>query len=113
DVLDRVHFRVYLDQANNGKTKIVLFTRKPGTIGGPGIVPYRRYNEAGSLVHDTNVNLSKVVNVIDVPGTSNGWVSIWNIPFNWHTYGFSINSASPGFNPALTWDAIFEAYVLP
>lgn len=113
DAISRVRSRVYLDPLNNGTTKIVIFTYRPATIGGPGSVPYKRYNEAGVLVHDTTVNLERVVNVINVTGTSNGFVSIWNIPFGWHTYGFSINAASPGFNPALTWDAIFESYINP
>ncbi len=113
DSINRVRFRTYLDPANNGTTKLVLFTYRPNSTGGPGLVPYKRYNEAGALVHDTAVNLNRVVNVINVPGTSNGWVSIWDIPFSFHTYGFSINAASPGFNPALTWDAIFEAYINP
>lgn len=113
DSINRVHSRVFLDPANNGTSKVVIFTFRPGTIGGPGVVPYKRYNEAGTLVHDTAVNLDRAVNVINVPGTSNGWVSIWNIPFGWQTYGFSFNSASPGFNPLLTWDAIFESYIIP
>lgn len=112
-VIDRITFRVYRDPINNGETIIVLFTRKPDTIGGPGWVPYRIYNEAGTLISSGPIDLNKVVNILEVLGISNGWVSILNIPYDWHVYGFSINSASPGFNPALTWDAIFEAYVLP
>ena len=75
---------------------------------------YLRYDEAGNEEEDTTIRLDHVVNVIDVSGTENGWVSIWNIPApSWfNVYGFSFNSASSG-SMSTNWDAIFPAYIIP
>jgi len=110
----RVRSRVYLTPANNASSKIIIFAfPQQGFFVPPGVVPYKRYDESGNLLQDTTVNLDRVVNVIQVSGTSNGFVSIWDIPDAFSTYGFSINTANPGFDPSLTWDAIFESFILP
>lgn len=113
----RVHARVYLDPVNNGGSRFVVFTFPDGGWGlgsnFPGSVTYRRYDEAGNIMQDTTVNLNRVVNIINVTGSSNGWVSIWNIPYGYETYAFSINYANHPTLPALNWDAIFEAYIAP
>ena len=114
--IDRVHARVFLSPALNGSSRIVIFTypEKSSCVNcGPGVVPAKVYDEAGNLLLDSSINLIRIVNVIFVFGSQNGWVSFWNIPDGWETYAFSVNAASPGFNPSLTWDAIFESYIIP
>ena len=57
-----------------------------------------------------------MVNFVDFADTVAGWASIFHVPSvnsDTQIYGFSFNSASPGFDPSLTWDAIFEAYIRP
>lgn len=113
----RTHSRVYQDAANNGKSRLIVFTFPQGgnSLGTnfPGNTQIKWYDEAGSTIIDTTTNLNRVVNVISFIGGSSGIVSLWNIPDGFETYAFSFNSASPGFNPALTWDAIFESYIIP
>lgn len=114
--IDRVHARVFLSPALNGSSRVVIFTYPAQsfcTSCGPGVVTARMYDEDGNLIIDSTVNLNRIVNIIDVFASENGWVSFWNIPDGWETYAFSINAASPGFNPALTWDAIFESFIIP
>ena len=114
NAIGEVDARVFLDPGNNGASKVIVFTFPRGgscANCGPGQVAYKHYDESGNLVEDTSVNLDRIVNVINVAGTQNGDISLRNIPGGWETYAFSTNSASPGFDPALTWDAIFEASV--
>ncbi len=114
NAIGEVDARVFLDPNNNGTSKLIVFTFPQGgscVNCGPGQVAYKHYDESGNLVEDTSVNLDRIVNVINVAGTQNGDISLRNIPGGWETFAFSTNSASPGFNPALTWDAIFEASV--
>lgn len=110
----------------NGKSRIVVFTWDPDRTQGPSVYcqsagncdqtyVYKRYNENGSEVQSTSIRLDHVVNVIDVTGTENGWVSIWDIPVNansakFQTYAFSINSASSA-SISTNWDAILESYI--
>ncbi len=124
DDIYEINSRVFLDPTFNASTRIILFLWKPGTT--EGISPwcdvegcdatytYNRYNESGVQVEDTTVRLDHVVNVIDVSGTANGFVSIWDIPAgesNWQAYAFSITSASPASGPSASWDAILESYI--
>lgn len=129
DVVDRVHFRQFGSGPLNGTTRIVLFTWEPYRTGqGPSMIcdnpaegcsssyPLKVYAPGGSVALDTMVRLDHVVNVFDVTGPTSAWVSIWNVPDignDLQVYGFSFNSAAPGFDPSLTWDAIFEAYIIP
>ncbi|GAB4538032.1 MAG: hypothetical protein Fur0020_06820 [Thermodesulfovibrionia bacterium] len=121
----RVHSRVFLEPSLNGRSRVVIFTWSPGMIGGPSIFcdadpsicnsayPYKRYDADGNLEEDTTIRLDHVVNVIDVSGSENGFVSVWNIPSGLNDiqiYGFSINSAQPASISA-NWDAIFESYI--
>jgi hypothetical protein len=119
-VMDRVHSRLYLVNANAAVSKVIVFTFPSGGINlgtnFPGSALYKRYNENGDLVADFTTNLTRVVNVIQLtstPATESGWLSLWNIDGDFETYAFSINSANPPGQPALTWDAIFESYVYP
>lgn len=114
--IDRVHARVFLDPSLNGSSRVVVFTFPNESFCvncGPGVVPAKMYDEAGTLIIDQTINLNRIVNIIPVFASQNGWVSFWNIPDGWETYAFSINAANPGFNPALTWDAIFESFIIP
>ncbi|MEW6585926.1 MAG: hypothetical protein AB1442_09995 [Nitrospirota bacterium] len=119
NTLNYIISRVYLTPPN-GISRIVVWawapaqlgtTATPGSVGGP--FAYQHFDEAGSLVLNTNVNLNHIVNIINVSGTANGWVWITNIPENFDVYAFSFNSATYTENPALTWEAMFESTILP
>ncbi len=129
-VIDRVHFRQFGSPpaALNGNTRIVLFTWAPfATGGGPSTYcdthacgsdyPLKLYRPDGSLYLDTTIRLNHVVNIIDFLGfASSGWISIWNVPdvgVDLQVYGFSFNSANPPSGASQSWDAIFEAYIIP
>ena len=79
---------------------------------------FRQYDQDGAIVLDTTIRLDHVVNVIEnssLVGADSGWISILGIPnvlIDLQVYGLSFNSAAPPSNPLLTWDAIFEAYVV-
>jgi hypothetical protein len=114
--LSRVHSRLYQVAANNAYSRVVIFTFPAGyacSNCGPGTVPIKWYCEDGSLALDTTFPLTTFVTIITTVGGCTGTLSLWNIPPDWETYAFSMNSASPGFNPALTWDAIFESFIVP
>ena len=128
--LARVHMRVFRSIPLNGSTRAVVFTWVPGVEGGPS--PFcdnpanscsptyvmRQYDQNGALLLNTTTRLDHVVNVIEnssLVGSDSGWLSIFDIPnvgVNLQVYGFSFNSANPAGNPNLTWDAIFEAYIV-
>jgi hypothetical protein len=126
--LHSIRSRIFLDNSTfNASTRIIVFYWKPGTEG--GISPwcdtnacdptatYNRYNESGTLVQqDAAFRLENVVNVIDVAGTENGFVSIRGIAGdnkNWQAYGFSITNAQPTSGASANWDAILESYINP
>ncbi len=130
DVVDRVHFRQFGSPpaALNGTTRIVLFTWYPSASGGPSVYcdahpmvcgstyPFKIYNPDGSLSFNTPQRLDHVVNFFDIVGSNSGWVSIWNIPdiaVDLQIYGFALNSANPPDGLSQSWDAIFEAYIIP
>jgi hypothetical protein len=119
-VISRVHSRLYLEFTNNASTKVIVFTFPAGgfNLGTnfPGSIVYGRYDGAGSLVASGSYNLDRVVNVIELGPSAtltSGTLSLQNIPTNFETYAFSINSASPPDHPELTWDAIFESFIIP
>lgn len=129
-VLDRVHFRQFGFLPFNGTTKLVVFTWEPFITGaGPSVIcdapmsgcasdyPFKLYRPDGSTVIDTTVRLNHVVNTFTLVGyDTSGWASIWNIPnigADLQVYGFSFNSANPASGPSQSWDAIFEAYIVP
>jgi hypothetical protein len=115
--------------ALNGKSRIIVFAWNPFMTGGPSdycdtaacasTYTYRRYDEGGNLEQNTTIRLDDVVNIIEVSGNENGWVSIWNIsqPLTvpgpgFQIYPFTFNSAQPGSISA-NWDEIFENSHLP
>lgn len=125
--VDEMIFRVFLNPELNGQTRIVVFTFDPLQPGGPSEtcveeeVPcateysFRRFSENGTLLVNATIRLDNVVNVIEVDGTSNGWVSIRGIPSvgrDLQVYGFVFNQAKPA-DLSLNWDAIFEATIDP
>lgn len=126
-VTDRVHFRQFGSAALNGATRLVLFTW--GTFrfsGGPSVYcdthacdsqyPLKFYNPDGTVGLDTMIRLDHVVNFIDATGPDSAWISIWNLPNildDLQIYGFALNSANPPSGPSQSWDAIFEAYIIP
>ena len=128
-VLERIHLRHFGSAPLSGRSKLVIFTWNTfSTGGGPSALcegapepcavtyPYKRYDEAGNLILDAVVRLDHVVNLIEVTATQPGWISVESVPnFNndLQVYAFSFNSANPSGNPNLTWDAIFEGYIVP
>jgi hypothetical protein len=129
--LDRFHLRVFRSTPLNGSSRGIVFTWHPGTTRGPSIFcdtpangcasfyTYRQYDESGGIVQDTTIRLDHVVNVIEgvqITGSQAGWISILDVPnagLDTQVYAFSTNSAFPSGNPNLTWDAIFEGYLVP
>lgn len=121
--------RVYLDSTSfNASTRIIIFYWKPGTTegvsmwcdGAGGCDPtytYNRYDETGTRVEqNTSFRLDNVVNIIDVTGTQNGFVSIRGIAgenADWQAYAFSITNAQPTSGPSANWDALLESYINP
>jgi hypothetical protein len=126
DEIARIDSRVYLDQTYSAKTRIVIFTWNPAVVAGPSVYcdtrpceseyDYKQYDPSGNLVTDTTVRLPNVVNVLSVSGTTNGLVSIQNIPdttAQYQVYGFSITNASPASGASANWDAILPSYIEP
>jgi len=129
--IDRFHMRVFRSTPLNGSSRGVIFTWVPGVVGGPSVycdTPanscastyiYRQYDENGGIVQDTTIRLDHVVNVLEgarITGNQAGWISVLDVPNNvidTQVYAFSFNSAFPSGNVNLTWDAIFEGYVVP
>lgn len=127
-VIDRIHLRHFGSTPLNGKSRLVLFTWNtfstgsgPSELcGGSGACPteyaYKLYDEGGATLIDTTVRLDHVVNLIEVTEPQAGWAEILAVPSynsDLQVYAFSFNSASPAANPDLTWDAIFEAFIVP
>jgi len=122
--IDSMDFRVFLDPAISGGSRLIIFTWDPDETEGPSIYcdtnpcdssyTYRRYDEAGNVKENTAIRLDHVVNIFNVSGTENGWVTIEKIanPNNVQIYGFSFNSASSS-SASTNWDAIFPAYIIP
>lgn len=127
NTINRVRSRVFLSPALNASTRIIIFLWDTGETEGistfcdtnpncASTYTYRRYDEAGNMVQDTDIRLDHVVNVIDVTGTENGFVSIWEIPSgvgDWQVYAFSITNAKPSSGTSANWDAILESYIYP
>lgn len=121
----RIHNRVFGSAALGGSTRVVVFAWTWGNTGGPSVIcgmscdtsyDYKLYDDVGALVVDSTITLDHVVNVIDIVPSTPGFLSIWNVPSygsDTQIYAFSFNAASPGFNPALSWDAIFESFIEP
>ena len=125
--LHSIRSRVFLDDGSlNASTRIIIFYWDPGTTEGVSLYcdtrscdstyTYNRYNESGTRVQqDTTFRLDNVVNVIDVSGTENGFVSIRNIadPVGFQLYAFSITNVQPTSGASANWDAILESYINP
>ena len=55
-----------------------------------------------------------MVNVFELPSPVSGRVRIQDIAdYDQLPYTFSFNSAFPGSDPHLSWDAVFEGYIVP
>ncbi len=131
DDIDRFHLRIFRSTPLNGNSRAVIFTWTLGRTGGPSVIcddpasncpssyGFRQYDESGAIIQDTTFRLNHVVNVIAdsrIIGDQAGWISVLNVPsaFNdTQAYAFSFNSAFPAGNVNLTWDAIFEGYIVP
>jgi len=127
--IDRFHLRIFRSAPLTGSSRAVIFTWRPGLAAGPSVFCdvnpcesayiYRQYNEGGDIVFNGTIRLDHVVNVIEdsqLVGTQSGWLSIFDVPnvqIDSHVYAFTFNSAAPAGNPNLTWDAIFEGYIVP
>jgi hypothetical protein len=127
--IDRIHLRIFRVAALSGTSRAVVFTWRPGLVGGPSqycdtqpcesSYLFREYDQLGNILQDTTIRLDHVVNVIEnsqLVGTVAGWISIFDVPnvqTDMHVYAFSFNAANPPGNPNLTWDAIFEGYIIP
>ena len=126
DYIYRLDSRVYM-QPPNGSSRIVVFTWAPGLIIGPSTwcqangctadLPYKQYNQTGALISPVGatIQLTHVVNLIDVTGTENGWVRIEDIPSGiagYHVFGLVFNNEKSG-DATLNWVAILESYITP
>lgn len=127
--IDRFHLRIFRSTPLSGSSRAVIFTWRPGLESGPSVFcdsdpcasayTYRQYDEGGTVLVNSTIRLDHVVNVIEnsaLVGTQSGWLSIFDVPnvqLDTHVYAFTFNSAAPSGNPNLTWDAIFEGYIIP
>jgi hypothetical protein len=129
--IDRFHMRVFRSTPLNGTSRGVIFTWTLGRTGGPSLYcdnpanscassyTFRQYDEDGNVVQNSTLRLDHVVNVISssqIIGSQAGWISVFDVPnvnIDTQVYAFSFNSAFPSGNPNLTWDAIFEGYIVP
>lgn len=129
--INRIHLRIFRSTPLNGSSRAVVFTWIGARTGGPSpycdipangcaaAYTFRQYNEAGATIQDATIRLNHVVNLIpdtSLLGSEAGFISIFDVPnvnVDTQFYGFSFNSANPVANPSLTWDAIFEGYILP
>ncbi|HVG09282.1 MAG TPA: hypothetical protein VNM67_16365 [Thermoanaerobaculia bacterium] len=127
--IDRFHLRIFRSAPLTGSSRAVIFTWRPSLAGGPSVYcdsqpcesvyTYRQYNESGDIVVNGGIRLDHAVNIIEdasIVGTQSGWLSIFDVPnieIDSHVYAFTFNSAAPAGNPNLTWDAIFEGYIIP
>jgi len=115
-VLDAIISRVFLSPVLNGSSRIVLWTwgyprygaQSPGDVGGP--FPARHVDENGDTVGSDSLNLSRVVNIINVSGTANGEVWIEDLPEDFNVYAFSFNAAEG--SAALTWEVMFPSTIV-
>jgi hypothetical protein len=128
DDMYEIHSRVFLNPSLSAKSRIILFVWTPWWEdgGGPSDIcdyygdcatsyTYRRYDESGNLLQNTSISLHHVVNVINVSGTQNGWVDIWDVPSginDGQIFAFSFNSASSS-SASTNWDAIFVSDMIP
>jgi len=113
----RIQSRLYLEPVNNATSRVIVFAFKSGgscTDCGPGVVSYDSYDGTGTIVWSGTYALNRYVNIIDFSGSGSGWLNLLDLPADdWGIYAFSLNSASPPGHPELTWDAIFESFILP
>lgn len=115
--IDYTISRVFL--SGNGESRIVLWAWAPAQYGSTtvpsditGPFQYWHFNQSGTLIVNSSVSLTHVVNIINVAGSQDGQVWINDIPENFNVYAFSFNSAFFTGNPALTWEAMFESTIL-
>lgn len=128
DAIEAIDFHQLGLPALHGATRLVVFAWDAFTSGGgpsvrcdadPGCAsryPFRVRRADGTLAVDTTLRLDHVVNVVDVALPSSGWASIERVPADGgdlEVYAFSIDSASPASGPPESWDAIFEATIVP
>jgi hypothetical protein len=126
DDIYQVDSRVFLNPALSATTRIILFVWDPRYLGGPSIYcdthacdstyAYMQFDEAGNTVVDAMIRLDKAVNIIDVGGSTNGWVSIREIADpeqGRQVYSFSITNAKPSSGASANWDAILESFIIP
>lgn len=131
DNIDRFHLRIFRSTPLNGNSRGVIFTWTLGRPDGPSLIcdepasncpssyVFRQYDESGAVIQDTTLRLPHVVNLIAdsrILGSQAGWLSVFGVPnvFNdTQVYAFSFNSAFPSGDVSLTWDAIFEGYIVP
>lgn len=131
DDIDRFHLRVFRSTPLNGTSRAVIFTWTLGRPDGPSLIcddpgagcpssyTYRQYDESGAIVQNTTLRLPSVVNLISgsrILGDQAGWISVFDVPNvanDTQVYAFSFNSAFPSGDVGLTWDAIFEGYIVP
>lgn len=126
DDIDQIDSRVYLQSAD-AQSRIVIFTWSPGLTVGPSTwcaangceddLPYKQYNQSGTLISSPTetIQLTHMVNVIDVTGTENGWVSIEDVPSgiaNYQAFAFALNTLKSS-DASLNWVAILESYIEP
>jgi len=118
DKIDFILSRVYVQ--GNGESRIVVWAWSPAGLGanvspsGAGFGPFGFLirSEAGAVTTNTTITLPHVVNVISVPGDTNGTAWIFDVPGAYETYAFSFNSANFSGNPAITWEAMFESTIM-
>ena len=126
--MDKIYARVFLSPSLNVKTRFILFSWNPGFKGGPSVYcqangcdtryTFKIYDSNGTILSKYSLKFDHTVNVVELTGQHGAWIELDNLVEKgaFQTYAFSINSATPdeetlGFKAS--WDAIFEANMVP
>lgn len=129
----RVRNRVFRSDAVGGKTRIILFTwdtsrpaqggpsaicdANPG-LGCPTEYAYNSILGNGSSADSGDLELSRVVNIIEAQGSPVGSgefviLALEDPGSSMQVFSFAFNSAQPAGNPNINWDAIFPGSIDP
>ena len=126
--MDRIYARLFLSPTLDVKTRFILFSWNPGYLGGPSKYcelngcnsrySFKIYDDNGTVLSSYKLRFDHVVNVVELTGTHGARIELEGLVERgaFQSYAFSINSANADQNSLgfkASWDAIFEANMIP